>query len=133
MFTVDRETRTVLKRDISRKDNRMTAEAGGGISLEQVPEDEQGLSSLDDTAIIALCNYGLILEEYFRGPQAIEWAMENSGNLFILQSRPLSMSPAPAYHCDAGRPDKTAGPNIWRQDSVFGRCSGQGFQYNRQR
>ncbi|MFZ2198879.1 MAG: PEP/pyruvate-binding domain-containing protein, partial [Thermodesulfovibrionales bacterium] len=98
MFTVDRETRTVLKRDISRKDNRMAPNAGDGIRLEQVPEDEKEISSLDDSAIIALCNYGLMLEEYFGGPQDIEWAMDNTGKLFIVQSRPLNMSPSPADH-----------------------------------
>jgi pyruvate,water dikinase len=98
MFAVDRKTRMVLERDISRKDRRMIPKPGGGTRLEPVPEDEQGLSSLDDTAIIALCSYGLMLEEYFGGPQDIEWAMDITGKLFILQSRPLSMPLSPADH-----------------------------------
>lgn len=95
MFTVDRNTRTLLKRDIGRKDSSMISEPGGGIRLEQVPDNEQEISSLDDAAIIALCNCGLMLEEYFDGPQDIEWAMDISGKLFILQSRPLNAPPLP--------------------------------------
>jgi pyruvate, water dikinase len=98
MFTMDRKTRTVIKRDIIRKDNRLLPVPGGGVRLEQVPDDEQEISSLDDTAIMALCHYGLMLEEYFGGPQDIEWAMDKTGDLFIIQSRPLNMPPSPAYH-----------------------------------
>lgn len=100
MFTVDRKTLTVLKRDISRKDRRMIPEPGGGISLEQVPEDEQELPSLDDAAIMALCDHGTRLEEYFGGPQDIEWAMDSAGSLFILQSRPLNVPTSPADHAE---------------------------------
>ena len=84
MFSVDRGTRKVLKRDIGRKDSRMILEPSGGIKLEQVPAEEQGLPSLDDTAISALCNYGLMLEEYFGGRRTLNgpWTIQATCSYF---------------------------------------------------
>ena len=66
-------------------------EAGGTV-LQPVPVDEQGSSSLDDAAVQKLADYGLKLEAHFGSVQDVEWALDESGNLFIIQSRPLGGS-----------------------------------------
>jgi len=126
MFTVERETRTVLQSDISRKDSRLITEPDGRIRLEQVPDDEQRLPSLDDTAITALSNYGITLEEYFGGPQDIEWAMDNTGDLFILQSRPLSMPPSPG-----DRTERSIDPAKYQVLIAGGRAASSGIAAGR--
>ena len=100
IYTADRVTGSVLNREISTKEFRMVTEPAGGVRLERVSDDERTLPSLADDSLAELCNYGLTLEKYFEGPQDVEWAMDKSGGLFILQSRPLHMPTAHA--ADAG-------------------------------
>ncbi len=90
-FTVDRKSFAIVKRDISRKEYRLVPSDAGGTNLEAVSEEEKELPSLDDDAIVRLCRYGLMLEEFFGSPQDIEWAKDKQGGLVILQSRPLSL------------------------------------------
>jgi len=100
IYTVDRVTGSVLNREISTKEFRMVPEPAGGVRLERVSDDERTVPSLKDDSLAELCNYGLTLEKYFKGPQDVEWAMDKAGGLFILQSRPLHM---PSSHAaDAG-------------------------------
>jgi pyruvate,water dikinase len=44
---------------------------------------------LGDEEIGTLAAYALRLERHFGGPQDVEWAVDDSGRIFILQSRPL--------------------------------------------
>ena len=88
-FLVDRLQRTITAREISRKEQRLTNSDRGGTQLENVPDQEKNTASLSDDIISTLTDYGLRIEEYFGGPQDIEWASDNSGKLFILQARPL--------------------------------------------
>ncbi len=48
-------------------------------------------SSLDETSARTLARWGITLENYFKQPQDIEWCKDESGNLFVLQSRPLNL------------------------------------------
>ena len=59
--------------------------------MEEVPAAEQELPCLNDAAVLALARYGLQLEEYFHGPQDVEWALDHQGQLYLLQSRPLGL------------------------------------------
>ncbi len=88
-FYVDKTTGTIVHRVISRKGQRLVNLMGGGTQMEDVPTAEQELPSLDDAMVLALARYGLRLEEFFQGPQDIEWAVDRRGSLYFLQSRPL--------------------------------------------
>lgn len=46
--------------------------------------------SLDKKKVEELTETGLKIEKYFGHPQDIEWCQDNSDNLYILQTRPLS-------------------------------------------
>jgi phosphohistidine swiveling domain-containing protein len=45
---------------------------------------------LPDETLRRLCRYALELQAFFGMPQDIEWAMDRSGELWILQSRPIT-------------------------------------------
>ncbi|WP_051434596.1 PEP/pyruvate-binding domain-containing protein [Desulfonatronum lacustre] len=47
---------------------------------------------LDDASATTLARWGLELEQVFGCPQDIEWAQDHSGNLMILQSRPIHVT-----------------------------------------
>jgi pyruvate,water dikinase len=93
-FYVDKNTGEIVHRVIGRKEHRLVNQEEGGLRLEEVPEAEKNLPSLDDDQVLALARYGLKLEEYFLGPQDVEWAVDPQRNLYFLQSRPLGLAPA---------------------------------------
>jgi pyruvate, water dikinase len=90
-FYVDKKTGSMVQRIIGRKAERLVNIDRGGTRLEAVPAGEQELPSLDDDTVLALARYGLRLEEYYQGPQDVEWAVDHQGNLYFLQSRPLGL------------------------------------------
>jgi pyruvate,water dikinase len=47
---------------------------------------------LSDKHVWELASFGLALEEAFNGPQDIEWSVSQDGQLFLLQSRPITTS-----------------------------------------
>jgi pyruvate,water dikinase len=95
-FFVDKQTGTISRRLVGRKAQRLVNLEGGGTRLEEVPEVEQDRPCLDDETVLALAQYGLRLEEYFQGPQDVEWAVDHQGRLYLLQSRPLGLIQARA-------------------------------------
>ena len=52
--------------------------------------------SLDKISAITLARWGILLEDHFKQPQDIEWCQDQSGRLFILQSRPMNIFAATA-------------------------------------
>jgi pyruvate,water dikinase len=92
IFLVDKENKSIRKREINRKDRRLVTLDTGGTKLEQVPEGEKDKASLDDDTVMRLADYSLKLEGAFGSPQDIEWAVDKKGSLFILQSRPIGQA-----------------------------------------
>ncbi len=91
IFLVDRANPIILEKHISLKEFRMVNQKGGGIDLESMPDSEKELPAIDEDTVFQLREYGLKLEEYFKSPQDVEWAVDKKGKLFILQSRPLNI------------------------------------------
>ena len=91
VFLIDRIDEKILERHVAVKESRLVNLNAGGTGLESVPEHEQHLPSLDDVTIVQLAKYGLLLEEFFEGPQDVEWAIDADRTIFILQSRPLRL------------------------------------------
>ncbi len=90
-FFIDKKDLEIVHRGISRKEHMLIAVPGGGTKIENVKESDQERPSIDERDISALARSSLMLEEAFGVPQDVEWAIDGAGNLFILQSRPLSL------------------------------------------
>jgi pyruvate, water dikinase len=58
------------------------------ISQKRLPKEQENLC-LDDQSAITLARWGLELEALAKIPQDIEWAQDQTGKLFVLQSRPV--------------------------------------------
>lgn len=97
IFLADRNEEKITEKIISKKEQKMARVDSGGTALIEVPENEKEMPSLDDSTILKLREYALKLEEYFGGPQDIEWALDTDQTLFILQSRPLHISKTDVY------------------------------------
>ena len=63
---------------------------GGTIEI-AVPLEYQDIPCLSPDQISTLSDYALRLEAHYKSPQDIEWALDQSGHLLILQSRPLHL------------------------------------------
>jgi pyruvate, water dikinase len=92
-FRVSRDDPPVeLERRIGAKDTITVRMTGGGTVTLPVPMTARARASLSPEQVTAIAGLALKIEQNFRRPQDIEWAIDGAGNLFILQSRPLRLS-----------------------------------------
>jgi pyruvate,water dikinase len=103
MFRVSKETGEVVESEVAVKE-LMLAPAEGGVRQETVPEELRRQPALSGEQIARLVEYGLKIEEHFRHPQDIEWALDQEGRLYILQARPLRLVAA-GQATDDEKPD----------------------------
>jgi pyruvate,water dikinase len=82
----------IVDRRYGRKDSMVVVREEGGVANVKPPEEMREISSLGDEEVRKLAGLAVVIEKHFRRPQDIEWAIDKSGNAFILQSRPLRLS-----------------------------------------
>lgn len=90
-YFVDRQTLDIVDRRIRSKSQRLVTRPDGGLSLEETPAAERDLPAVADEVVRTLSQGGMKLERYFQGPQDVEWAVDQEGRVFFLQSRPLAL------------------------------------------
>jgi len=95
VFIVDRIDENIIEKHVVVKESKLVNLSTGGTGIESVPEHEQRIPSIDHRTIAQLTKYGLMLEDFFEGPQDVEWAVDDEGKVFILQSRPLLLPEMP--------------------------------------
>jgi pyruvate,water dikinase len=83
----------LLERVVSNKPAQLVARPDEGLQELPVPPERQAQPCLSEAQIKTLAGYGMQLEEHYRGPQDVEWALDSQGRLLILQSRPLRLAP----------------------------------------
>jgi pyruvate,water dikinase len=94
-FTVSREPpHTVLSRAVADKQTMAVAAPAGGIEQRSVPAGERDRPAVDDATLARLVETALITERVLRSAVDLEWAVDESGQLVLLQARPLRV-PAP--------------------------------------
>jgi len=79
----------ILDRTVSHKAVQLVANPDAGLHESPVPPELQDQACLSPAQIKVLAAYGLKLEEHYHCPQDVEWALDQSGRLMVLQSRPL--------------------------------------------
>ena len=88
-YLVSKVTGEILKQTIA---DKAVQYVSGDDGAQRVDVDDQyrNEASLDDDAIKALVEVGKRVERHFGAPQDIEWAFDHTGELFVLQSRPVT-------------------------------------------
>jgi len=87
-WVVGKITGEISVRDISNKHIRQVPAPGGGIVDEELPADMRTAPALSDEELQALRAVGRRVEKHYGRPQDIEWAIDKTGRLLLLQSRP---------------------------------------------
>ncbi len=81
----------VIQHQVGSK-NWMLAPLSAG-SYSEVPPELREKACISPEQARAIVEAGLILERFFKGPMDVEWSIDDSGRLWILQARPLKVQP----------------------------------------
>jgi pyruvate,water dikinase len=90
-----------LSREIAHKSSRMVLGPKGGTSFEDVPAPAEDAPCLTEADLALLGEVSLSLEKYFKRPQDVEWTLDASDRLYVLQSRPMVFYGEPARRTGA--------------------------------
>lgn len=90
LWRIDKQQRAVLKSLTANKPRQLVMKPEGGLTEVNVDQALSGQLCLDSDQIKQLIDYGLALETHYKHPLDIEWAIDQSGKLFVLQARPLN-------------------------------------------
>ena len=126
LFVVSRTgPHPVVERSVVHKEEQIVLQHGGGILHEPLPPAAQDEPSLRDDHLRNLAEWGLRIEEHCKAPQDVEWVLDESGGLWIVQARPLARTEA-ASSKSRGRPK--AEPKLAGGRTVYpGRTSGPAY------
>ncbi|HYH83552.1 MAG TPA: PEP/pyruvate-binding domain-containing protein, partial [Longimicrobium sp.] len=91
-FAISKRTGEVLQRAIGEKTHALLSTENGTEHVEVVPE-KAGAPALSDAELAALRDLVIRVERFYAFPQDTEWALAG-GELFLLQSRPVTEFPA---------------------------------------
>ena len=88
-FLVNKVTGEIRGRTISDKARRHVPdlEKGGVLDLE-VEEDKRNAACISDEELSELAKIGKAIERHYGSAQDIEWSIDESGTVYLLQSRP---------------------------------------------
>ncbi|MFH1216415.1 MAG: PEP/pyruvate-binding domain-containing protein [Pseudomonadota bacterium] len=76
---------------VAGKTRRLVSAGDGGVREEKLDASASSAQVLSVNEIMTLTRIGLAVEERLGGPQDIEWAVNNQGQVVLLQSRPLKV------------------------------------------
>jgi rifampicin phosphotransferase len=88
-FVVQTATGTIIERHLGNKQVVVRSVDGGGTQKIEGGASKS-LACLSDDQIRALASLGARVEALYETPQDIEWAIDPSGQIFLLQARPIT-------------------------------------------
>jgi pyruvate,water dikinase len=97
-FKIARDNGELIDSRVAHKSIRLVMRQGSGTVSEKVPKELRDLSSLNDDQLRELAEIALKVEAHYGAPQDIEWALDQDGRIYLLQSRPLGMVRAVPGH-----------------------------------
>ncbi|MCX6794987.1 MAG: phosphoenolpyruvate synthase [Candidatus Falkowbacteria bacterium] len=90
-FYVFKPTGAIISKNLSRKNVKMIYNLKGKNPVKNVviPEADQLKASLSDKQVLQLAKWGMLIEEHYKRPMDIEFAVDGqSGETYITQARP---------------------------------------------
>lgn len=87
-FVIAKITGEVSVREISDKHIQHHPAESGGVKRVATPQDRRRVPCVSDEELAALKEIARKVERHYGRPQDIEWAIDHSGQIHLLQSRP---------------------------------------------
>jgi len=87
-YRVNKKTMKILTKDIA-KQTWMLVKHGEKNVKAEIKDDAQEKQKLTDEQVLGFARLGKKIEEHYKFPQDIEWAIQNN-ELYIVQSRPIT-------------------------------------------
>ncbi len=87
-YVISKSNFTILDKNISEQEI-MIVRSQKGVEDKKVPKAKRSKQKLSDKQILKLAEICQKIEEHYKKPQDIEWALEK-GKLYITQSRPIT-------------------------------------------
>ena len=106
----------VLEQNIAHKEEQIALCDGGGILRRPVCAEEMDRPSLSPEHLNTLSEWAIRIEDHFGCPQDVEWVLDESGKLWIVQSRPLALANSRALRVRsriAGDPVLSGGRTVY--------------------
>jgi len=88
-YWIDKPTLECSRRNIVQKEHKFVKSASGACKAEPVMPDLQNVSSLSDAELKQVSQSLRQIEELYRYPQDVEWAI-NDNKVYVLQTRPIT-------------------------------------------
>jgi pyruvate,water dikinase len=89
-FVVGKESLAIEKREIRRKELEIVASGDAGTLTRELAADRAQEPVLSDEEARRVAELGVRIEEHYGSPQDTEWAIDDAGRIWMLQSRPVT-------------------------------------------
>ncbi len=96
-YVVRKRDLAITTRSVRPKELVIEAAEGGGTLTRELSPQESVRPALSDEEVIQLARLGLAIEEHYSAPQDTEWSFDREGDVWMLQSRPITTIAAPGH------------------------------------
>ncbi len=88
-YLIRKSDLSIVKKNVPKKTVQLVRIPSGGTEKRSVPSNLQDKQVMTDEQIIELAKYAIAIEQHYKKPMDIEWALdERTNKLVILQARP---------------------------------------------
>jgi pyruvate,water dikinase len=95
LYVVSRGDPMALRlKEIATKEQKFVCYPEEGVCRLDLVGEESTVPSLTDAQALEIARLAVLIEDYYRSPQDIEWAVVENGDLMLLQCRPLQQKEA---------------------------------------
>lgn len=88
-FVVDKNTFEIKSRDVQTQETMLVFKDGENKEV-PVSVDKKDKQAVSDEMVKELAKLAIKIEDHYGRPQDIEWAIDENGKIWILQSRPIT-------------------------------------------
>ncbi len=113
----------IIERRIPEQDGMIVCKPDGEVEKIPLPDNEKGKPCLSDEQIKTLAEFAVAIENHYKYPQDIEWAIDKNNRPYILQARTLMVF---AEEMTKPIPTRIEGYNILIDKGIIA-CKGVGF------
>lgn len=92
-FIVDASDCKVIRFSPGNQEYKTVCRKTDGLKEELIPDYLKRKPCLTEAQLKIIVEYAQRIENYFSSPQDIEWTIDDTGKVYILQTRPLAISP----------------------------------------